>query len=77
LSTRPNMVIQTYQWRIGFRRSRKLGNDSRQRPNNSLDASGASASRNLLGAAKRALIRAAASTQTFDSGQAPKMERKR
>ena len=31
----------------------------------SLDASGGSASRNLLGAAKGALIRAAASTPTF------------
>src|SRR5437667_12433757 len=33
--------------------------------NKSLDASGGSASRNLLGAAKDALIRAAASTQPF------------
>ena len=37
------------------------------RANNSLDASGGSASRNLLGAAKGALTRAAASTQTFDA----------
>jgi hypothetical protein len=35
-------------------------------PNKSLDASGGSASRNLPGAAKGALIRAAASTQPFD-----------
>jgi hypothetical protein len=35
-------------------------------PNKSLDASGGSVFRNLLGAAKGALIRAAASTQTFD-----------
>jgi hypothetical protein len=34
--------------------------------NNSLDASGGNASRNLLGAAEGALIRAAASTQTLD-----------
>ncbi len=34
-------------------------------PNKSLDASGGSASRNLLGVAKGALIRAAASTQPF------------
>jgi hypothetical protein len=33
-------------------------------PNNSVDASGGSASRNLLGAAQGALIRAAASTST-------------
>ena len=36
-------------------------------PNKSLDASGDSASRNLRDAVKGALIRAAASTQTFDS----------
>src|SRR6266571_8441007 len=35
------------------------------RPNNSLDASGGSVFLNLLGAAKGALIRAAASTQTL------------
>jgi hypothetical protein len=34
-------------------------------PNKSLDASGGSASLNLLGAAEVALIRAAASTQTL------------
>jgi hypothetical protein len=34
-------------------------------PNKSLDASGGSVFRNLLGAAEGALIRAAASTQTF------------
>jgi hypothetical protein len=34
-------------------------------PNKSLDASGGSASRNLLGAAEGALIRAAASTQSL------------
>jgi hypothetical protein len=37
-----------------------------QRHNKSLDASGGSAFRNLLGAAQGALIRAAASTQPFD-----------
>jgi len=36
-------------------------------PNNSLDASGGSVFRNWLGAAQGAWIRAAASTQTFDS----------
>ena len=35
------------------------------RPNTSLDVGGGSASRNLLGAAEGALIRAAASTQPF------------
>jgi hypothetical protein len=35
--------------------------------NKSLDASGGSVFRNLLGAAKGALIRAAASTQPFDA----------
>ena len=35
-------------------------------PNKSLDASGGSVFRNLLGAAKGALIRAAASTQPLD-----------
>jgi hypothetical protein len=34
-------------------------------PNNSLDASGGSVFRNLIGPAKEALIRAAASTQTL------------
>jgi len=38
------------------------------RPNKSLDASGGSVFRNLLGAAKGALIRAAASTQTLGVG---------
>ena len=37
----------------------------RAQPNNSLDASGDSAPRNLLDAAEGALIRAAASTQPF------------
>ena len=37
----------------------------RATPNNSLDASGGSVLLNLLGAAEVALIRAAASTQTF------------
>jgi len=39
---------------------------STRRPTNSLDASGGSASRNQLGAAKGDLIRAAASTQPLD-----------
>src|SRR6266705_3268766 len=39
----------------------------RLRPNKSLDASGGSVSRNLLGTAKGALIRAAASTQPLGS----------
>src|SRR6267142_3213863 len=38
-------------------------------PNNSLDTSGGSASRNLLGAAEGALIRAAASTQPLGGKQ--------
>jgi hypothetical protein len=41
------------------------------RSNKSLDASGGSASRKLLGAAKGALIRAAASTQTLDASWTP------
>jgi hypothetical protein len=38
-------------------------------PNKSLDASGGSVFRNLLGAAEGALIRAAASTQTLSGAQ--------
>jgi hypothetical protein len=46
-------------------RNRKLISPFRGAPNKSLDASGGGASRNFLGAAKGALIRAAASTQPF------------
>jgi len=53
----------------------KLRNDSIHRfaflpatPNKSLDASGGSVFRNLLGAAEGALIRAAASTQRWGAG---------
>jgi len=44
-----------------------LGRTLCPQPNNSLDASGGSASRNLRDAAEGALIRAAALTQTFDA----------
>ena len=53
----------------------RRGNGSRSRAyNKSLDASGGGASHNLLGAAKGALIRAAASTPPF-GGAKPLLER--
>jgi len=52
---------------VGLNEKTSSALQSRAKHNKSLDASGGSASRKLLGAADGVLIRAAASTQPFDN----------